>query len=242
MRKVSAFAGISLLLAGPAFAADLAVKAPVYKAPPPAPVYNWTGFYFGANGGYGWSPYSNQLADPTNTFPFGGLAPKGGFGGGQIGANWQWPTTQIVLGIEADIQGGRIGDSSTWTPFPGTSTTSTSEIDSFGTVRGRLGYAFDRLLVYGTGGFAYGHVNNSEVFTNGIAYNVSNESTGWVAGAGIEWAFAPRWSLKSEYQYIQLGKNDPVSPLSGPFSSFPGTTLHNDAFSTFRVGVNYKFW
>jgi outer membrane immunogenic protein len=236
----------NLLLAGAALtalicydsarAADLSVPAPVYKAPQVLPAFSWTGIYFGFNAGYGWSPFSDQLQDLSNGgFPFRGLSPKGGFGGGQIGANWQVPNTPLVLGVEADIQGGNIKDSQTWALA-----TSTSEINSFGTVRARAGYAYDHFLFYGTGGLAYGHVNNSEV--GGNVYSISREATGWVAGGGIEWAFASHWSVKGEYQYINLGQNVPATAGGTPLTTFPGVIVHDDEFSTVRVGVNYKFW
>src|SRR5271165_847298 len=124
------------------------------------PVASWTGFYAGVNGGGAWSEFSNQLACPFVTgcnTGFGGLSPSGGFGGGQIGYNWQgvWHP-HLVLGVEADFQGAGIDDSKTVS-----GTTFKSSLDYFGTVRGRIGYAFDRALVYATGGFAYGDVKNS---------------------------------------------------------------------------------
>lgn len=214
-----------------ASAADMPVKA----RPMVSPVYNWTGFYIGVNGGYGWSPYSDQLTDLSNApILFSGLSPKGGFGGGQIGYNWQPVGSPLVLGIEADFQGSNIKNSQTWALA-----TSTSQVTSFGTVRGRIGYAWDTWLLYGTGGFAFGHVNNSEI--GGIAYTSSSNGSGYALGGGIEYAFMPKWSVKAEYQYITLGNHVPTSPAGVALTSFPGVTVHRDAFNTVRLGLNYKF-
>jgi outer membrane immunogenic protein len=114
----------------------------------------WAGFYGGVNFGYGWSPNSDQLAlggdNPT------GLSPEGGFGGGQIGYNWQ--VGHLVFGAEADLQGSDISDRIQDFNF---GDTFHSSLDWFGTIRGRLGYGFDRALVYATAGFAFGGVRNS---------------------------------------------------------------------------------
>ncbi len=206
-----------------------------YKDGPYVPVAVWTGFYVGVNGGYGWSEYSDQLAGAGY---FGGVAPAGGFGGGQIGYNWQGILhPHLVLGVEADIQGSGIKDSGT-DKF---NNTYSSELDYFGTVRGRVGYAVDRALVYFTGGFAYGGVKNENVLPAGgpLVYDISRTATGYVLGGGLEYKITPAWSVKGEYQYINLGKNDPVDPAGKTYSSIAGNTLTDDAFHTVRVGLNY---
>jgi outer membrane immunogenic protein len=219
--------------------ADLNPVNPVYKAPPAAPLPSWTGVYIGANAGFGWSPFDDQMQNLFNPGKFNGLSPSGGFGGAQIGANWQWPVSPIVLGVEADFQGSAVTDSKIWSPGPGGFTMSTSELTDFGTVRGRIGYAFNNVLLYGTGGWAAGRVNNSQ---GGVGFfNISHDASGWVAGGGIEWAFAPRWSVKGEYQHIDLGANIPTS-AGVPMTAFPGVIVHRDEFDTVRVGVNYKLW
>jgi outer membrane immunogenic protein len=188
-------------------------------------VASWTGFYVGLNGGYGWNAkHSDDLVDPT-----------GGFGGGQIGYNWQgmWHPN-LVLGIEADFQGAGISDSVTGSSLLGPATLK-SELEWFGTVRGRLGYAFGSALLYGTGGFAYGSVKNS---LSTVIGNISQSETqtGWVAGGGVEYKIAPAWSAKAEYQFLSLDASDPNG--AGPLGVGSGdrTEVH-----TFRVGVNYFF-
>src|SRR5262249_17791268 len=146
---------LALTLIGAAALPSFANAADIYRPGPGGgykdePGYvgvNWSGFYIGVNGGYGWTANTDSAFD---------LKPAGGFGGGQIGYNWQggfglgraW-----VFGIEADIQGADISDKDVFGDR--------SKMDMFGTVRGRVGYAFGPALVYATGGFAYGNVENS---------------------------------------------------------------------------------
>jgi outer membrane immunogenic protein len=221
--------------------------ADIYRAPaggglkdgPYVPVAAWTGFYAGVNGGYASGAYDDQLSD--SLVPFGGLKPEGGFGGGQIGYNWQgFSHPNLVFGIEADIQAADISDSAT-DIFGGKYE---SKVDWLGTVRGRLGYALDRTLVYATGGLAYGGVSNRNWGYSGeLPYDFHKETTatGYVVGGGLEYKITPAWSFKGEYQYINLGKNDPVDALYGAFSSSSTTKLSDDAFHTVRVGLNYHF-
>src|SRR5262249_15511246 len=140
-------------------------------------------------------------------FPnFTGLRPEGGFGGGQIGYNVQ--RGNLVFGIEADIQGSGIGDKG----FVATLAGFKSDLDYFGTVRGRLGYALGTSLLYATGGFAYGGIRNEiDTAFPVIAFKSHETATGYTIGGGWEYMFSPAWSVKAEYQYINLGKNDPVS-------------------------------
>ena len=232
-------AGLGLFALAATQSAVAADRPLPYKAPPPPvvdPIFNWTGFYIGVNAGYGWSPWSDQLQDLSNGPGnlFNGLSPEGGFGGGQVGFNWQGVGSPWVLGIEADIQASDIRDTFTWTLA-----TSSSKIAWFGTARGRLGFASDRTLIYATGGFAYGHVNNREV--GGAVYISDGTASGYAVGGGAEYAFSPALSVKAEYQYINLGKHDPVTAGGVRLSSFPGTKVENDAFHTVRVGLNLRF-
>jgi outer membrane immunogenic protein len=212
-RRIVITAASAVVLSASANAAD------IYRAPPPAvggykdtPYVgvNWSGFYAGVNGGYAWNGAGN--------LDVGSPDPSGGFGGGQIGYNWQgvW-NPNVVVGIEADFQGGDISDKAFGFR---------SELNWFGTVRGRLGYAFDRALVYGTGGFAYGEVKNTSY--------PSETQTGWVAGGGIEYKLAPAWSLKGEYQFLNLDANDNAGAGRLGDAELGRTEVH-----TFRLGVNY---
>jgi outer membrane immunogenic protein len=226
--------------------------ADMYRAPEPVvggykdgPVYvaPWAGFYVGVNGGGAWSEFSDQLANFNNANKFNGLSPEGGFGGGQIGYNWQgmWHP-RLVLGVEADIQGASISDKANWNPFGNVTAVSESRLDWFGTVRGRVGYAFDSTLLYATGGFAFGGIKNSQDDNRPISFTIDRTATGFTAGGGVEYMVAPKWSVKAEYQFIDLGKNEPFSPSPGQglFTHFK-TTLEDDAFHTVRAGINYHF-
>jgi outer membrane immunogenic protein len=195
-----------------------------YKDRPPVAL--WSGFYAGVNGGGAASDQSDKFAFiPTG---FGGLSPSGGFGGGQIGYNWQgFRHPNLVLGVEADIQGAGIADRATDAAHD----VFKSSLDYFGTIRARVGYAFGPSFFYATGGFAYGGLQN-EV----SGFKFSDIATGFTVGGGAEFMFSPAWSAKFEYQFIDFGRNDPA---------FAGVSIcgfvkcEDDAFHTIRVGVNY---
>lgn len=202
----------ALVAAAPAFAADLSKAYPT-KAPimAPAPVFSWTGFYLGANAGYAWGSgdaYSDAL----------GIDPSGWLGGGQIGFNYQFGNN-VVIGAEADLQGSSISDSNYGIE---------QKMDYFGTVRARLGYAFDTVLPYVTGGFAYGHTKVSDSYTG---FSDSNTATGWTLGGGVEYAFLPNWTARAEYLYVDLGDN-----YYNAIGEKAGLTA-----SVARLGLNYKF-
>jgi outer membrane immunogenic protein len=205
--------------------------ADMYRAPAPSvggykdgPAYatvNWSGLYVGVNGGGAWD---------ANKKDGDALDPSGGFGGGQIGYNWQgvWHPN-LVLGIEADFQGGDISDSGVGVLSKTKSLAAAkSELEWFGTVRGRLGYAFDRALVYGTGGFAYGSVKNT--IGSGTA---SDTQTGWVAGGGVEYKLTPAWSIKGEYQFLSLDASGSSLGNLG-INGSDRSEVH-----TVRAGINY---
>jgi outer membrane immunogenic protein len=222
-------------------AADMYVAGPAgpggYKDAPY--VASWAGFYVGVNGGYGWSAngVSNGFVDDSPN----GADPAGGFGGGQIGYNWQgvWHP-RLVLGVEADVQGAGIQDSIHDVNFGDSAKTS---LDWFGTVRGRVGYAFDGVLPYFTGGFAFGGFDKS--FSGpvlvGTPYHLNDTATGYVLGGGVEYKVSPAWSVKAEFQYINLGKNDLTNPAGLHFSRFTDSLFKEDAFNTVRFGLNYHF-
>jgi|SRR6185437_1296724 len=241
-----------------ATAADMPVKA---RPMPVAAVYNWTGFYVGGNVGYSWG---NSDTDTFfNNAPFfsithpDALRLNGIVGGGQVGFNWQ-ATPTWVFGVEADWQAsdekasGSVSDPFA-VPFVSVGTVTTSyeaKISSFGTLRGRVGYTWDRLLVYGTAGLAYGQVklsgttNESGVSVGGpfnlsTPFSSSESNTGWVAGAGIEGAIVNSWSWKAEYLYVDLGSLD----VTTPNLNFGGTNTVHTKFTDniIRGGINYRF-
>ncbi|RDV01111.1 outer membrane protein [Undibacter mobilis] len=214
MRSIHLFtAALAVIgLTGAASAADMPARN-YTKAPPMVAGYNWTGLYAGLNGGYGWVDTGGN--------------PGGFVGGGQIGYNWQAYGSPLVLGLEADIQGADIDETVT-----GGGISTTTRINAFGTVRGRIGYAWDRFMVYGTGGFAYTRTELSA--TNGVA-SVSDKSwsSGYTLGGGLEWGAWDRWTVKAEYLFIHSGDvnlNLAGVPVSGNYD-----------FSVVRAGLNYRF-
>lgn len=213
----------------------------------PVPFTSWTGFYAGINGGGAWGA-SNELifldGDPAIMGDAGRFHAGGGFGGGQVGYNWQgvWHP-RLVLGVEADVQGADISDHFVrGVSYYGTTVfDGKQDVGFFGTVRGRIGYTFDNVLVYGTGGFAYGGVNTrfhltGGDFTNDLSINAIG--TGFAAGGGVEYKLAPEWSLKAEYQFIDLGEQSLVHAASDQASD---RTKVDNNFNTVRAGINYFF-
>jgi outer membrane immunogenic protein len=232
-------------------AADLPIKAPEI-VPPPLPVYNWTGFYIGVNAGYGWGEIDDAvtpLPQPGFGFPpFSvGSEPDGFIGGIQLGYNWQ--TGNFVWGIETDFQGSTLDETTTLAlgpPAPaGTNQRVTTELDWFGTVRGRLGVTFmPELLAYVTGGFAYGDVTvSSRLTAPAISYVGSGGSTetGWTVGGGLEYGWG-NWSAKVEYLYVSLSAPSHVAlprPANPPFRI--RHSVGDLDLNIVRVGLNYRF-
>ena len=150
----------------------------------------------------------------------------------RLGYNLQ--TGSFVFGVETDFQGAGISNSVTGTSVNNADVTSQQSIDWFGTVRGRLGVAFGNTLVYGTGGFAYGNVNQRTNYS-GDVFASNTTQTGYAVGGGIEYKFTPAWSLKAEYQYIDLGSEKLTDSLGNTTSPL------DTNFQTARVGLNYRF-
>lgn len=219
MKKVLLASACLFALAAPASAADLAAR-PYTKAPvAPVAVYNWTGFYLGIVGGGAWE---NASGDPKM---------KGGFVGGTAGYNWQ--TGNVVFGLEADGSWADVSASAT-VPVLGVPVTTSIRTDAMGTVRGRIGYAVNQVLFYGTGGYAWID-NKISVSALGVTVSDTKWHSGWTVGAGVEAFFAPQWSVKGEYLYRSLGSENYFSNLGVPLAS---GTLN---FHTVQVGVNYHF-
>jgi outer membrane immunogenic protein len=204
-------------------------------------VFSWSGFYAGINGGYGWTE-RDDLTITNNvggsTTPTKGTSPSGPFAGLQAGYNWQ--RGNLVVGVETDIQVAGVRDSFDRLVGPDL-IDAQAGLDYFGTVRGRIGYAWGHTLLYGTGGFAYGGVQD-KIVVNGVArpQNSSTE-TGWVAGGGIEHVFARNWTVKLEYQHLDLGSYKLSAPVLPPNGITVFTSSLEHAYDTVRVGVNYQF-
>ncbi|WP_267360322.1 porin family protein [Methylobacterium sp. GC_Met_3] len=275
MTKLLASLAAFTALTAAASAADLPRRA----APPPVftpvPVFTWSGAYFGINAGYAFDASSRSTgnsfgvpfpyATPGTVATFRNNSQDGFSGGAQIGYNFQLtPGNGVVFGIEADAQYLDFGRSRNSSFISGgalapgyyvTDPRGLSSLDYFGTVRGRLGYAFDRTLVYGTGGFAYGSGSADRSF-GGYAGNDSFR-TGYAVGGGIEYALptdsflnffrSSAVTLKVEGLYVNLDRN---TRNQGAFvinaaNNFPvvtsGVGRRSDEFAVVRAGLNYKF-
>lgn len=231
MKRILLASAALLGTAVSAQAADLAVKAPYYKAPVVA-VYNWTGFYIGVNAGVGIGRDRTQHNFTGDSLY---VSPQGGFGGGQIGYNWQADSLlgPIVYGLEADIQGsGLTGGGAN--VLPGVAYSQKS--DWFGTVRGRVGLAQGPILSYFTGGFAYGNIKTNVTEGGVTAFSSNTTATGWTIGSGVEAALGGNWTGKIEYLYLNLGNR--ADAFGAPFAGqFTNTELRENLF---RVGLNYR--
>jgi high affinity Mn2+ porin len=226
------FAGLGLgmlALDGPAIAAD--VRLPV-KAPHIQSVFDWTGFYIGAHAGFGRGSSSAVLTDPAITATSGSFG--GVIGGVQAGYNVQL-SSGIVLGAEADITFANYLPSNSIVNLLATPRSEVVEqLDYAGSLRGRIGYASGHWLAYATGGLAWA----GERFVNtpaiGSEEKELNVRLGWAAGAGVEYAFAPHWSLRLEYLYSRFEPADIRFPSATQISS-------SLDLQSIRVGLNRKF-
>ncbi len=294
LKKFLLAGGASLLAIGAASAADL----PRRVAPPPVftpvPVFTWTGFYAGFNAGYVWSDRRREtvtglITDPIPSADYlaalgtgTGRGDSGGFtGGGQIGYNVQFtPGSGFVIGVEADAAytdlKRRTAATATIVGFPGfpgvndveLASASRSELSFLGTVRGRIGYAFDRFLIYGTGGFAYGQARYASVLNIGntiggvttfptasVTSRFDDFLTGYAYGGGIEYALptdnflnffrSSAVTLKVEYLHFDLGSRNVVGsydiiPASGTPIAATQTRVRTEG-DIVRAGINYKF-
>lgn len=278
----------SALTSTAVLAADLPVKAPAVAVAPAT----WTGFYIGGEGGYAWSNRSDSWIgnDPVSSFlstassplliPFAGQQPlanpyhvnrNGWVGGLELGYNWQ-VNPRWVVGVEADFNGsnfrGAGGSTAVLSSTTNTSLATRQASDWYDTARVRIGWlAAPNLLIFGTGGVAYGEMRDTATlaFTSaspgsvsagaggfGIACQVnaacysgssSGTNVGWTAGGGVEWMLDRHWSAKVEYQFVDLGSATVLAvstkPLIGTPSSF--NVVLKDQMNVVRAGVNYKF-
>jgi outer membrane immunogenic protein len=246
MTKGIIFAAAALLGAiSSATAADMAVKAPL--APVPV-AYNWNGFYVGAMGGYGWGStnaneyFTNGVFDQNHVFNV-----SGGFGGGTAGFNYV-VAPHFLLGFEGDAAGAHITGSTSGMSALGAAT-GTQRIDGFATLRGRVGFFWDNVLFYGTGGIGWFDEVSTRTITAATGRGnlaLIGQSAGfaatpdtWVAGGGIEWGFAPSWSAKIEYLHagnLNISGSYVYTPATGNRNVTATTTL-----DTVKAGINYHF-
>lgn len=214
---LASVAALGIVAAGAAAAADLPSRKGPVVAPVYVPAFTWTGFYVGGNAGYGWGNVNAGNVFNGRTVSIGDM--DGFVGGGQVGYNYQMG--QFVLGLEADVQGA---DLSTGTNGFGDSVST----DFYGTVRARVGVAFDRFMPYVTGGWAYGNVKTT---IGGLGSTDKSHTGGYALGAGLEYAVTNNIIAGVEYMYVDLGEKSVLNT---------GVKIGND-FSVVRARLSYKF-
>lgn len=224
------------LATGSALAADIPVKAPVYKAPPVV-LYNWTGCYVGGNVGGGWMHKNWSFVDGGVRFDEGSHSASGVIAGGQAGCDYQ--TGPWVIGAEGKFD---------WTNLKGNNLNAltpiiddTTKVRWLTTATGRIGYTWDRVLVYAKGGGAWVNDNYKSFFvaTGGDTGSAKITVSGWTVGGGVEYAFASNWSAKIEYGYLDFGKHSAFLCNRNGCASVP--TDFKQHAHTALLGINYRF-
>jgi outer membrane immunogenic protein len=263
-RWTAALSALLLITSMAANAADMYVKAPPPAPVPPPP--SWTGFYIGANGGWGWSSFDTAFVPDPNgdLIADGDLAgpsafntrTHGGVFGGQIGYNWQ--IGNWVLGVEGDFDAASIsGTQNSIGTAPNSPTLPTANvvsvtqtIDWLASIRGRIGAPWGPGLLYFTGGGAWEGVKSDQVvssFGDTAAANVSSTRSGFVIGGGYEWQFAQHWNVRGEYLFYDFAGTDtnsltlPDCNLTTPGTCNVALTNGKNNISVGRIGMNYRF-
>jgi outer membrane immunogenic protein len=244
-------------LAGTAFAAEPP------PAPPPVLIFTWTGLYLGGQIGYAWGNdnFFYTASDPVSGLVFTptvSSSPSGVIGGAHVGFDYQIdkPGGGFVLGIEGSVDGISLSNTvaAGFAAFGGSSVSASTNTDIQGSIRGRFGIAWDRLLAYGTGGVAFGGFNTSFSTSgnnNGNPFNASdsfsNTRVGWTAGGGIDYAVTNIWSVFAEYRYTDFGTVGNTQLATAVFRTVPGLTggalsaTRTLSQSQVQVGFSYKF-
>jgi outer membrane immunogenic protein len=237
---------VALSIAAPASAADLAARP--YKAPPPlVAIYDWSGFYIGANGGGGWSHKCWDVTNfrtPIAPFREGCHDASGGAVGGQIGYRWQ--SAGWVFGLEAQGDWANLRSSNVSLFIP--AWTNNSKIDAFGLFNGQVGYAWNNVLWYVKGGAAVTSDKYQWTVTDtGALFDSVNETRwGGVIGTGIEFGFAPNWSIGLEYDHLFMGNHNLTFTSAGVLAGIPaGAVFRNDTIrqdvDLVTARINYRF-
>jgi len=230
---------VALGMAAPASAADLAAR-PYTKAPPPmvAPIYDWSGFYIGANGGWGSEHRCFDFIGITGVFAGseGCHNASGGVVGGQIGYRWQ--TGGWVFGLEAQGDWANLRGDNVSLLFP--PFVNRSKMDAFGLFTGQVGYAWNNALFYVKGGAAVVDDRN-DILLGGVVVARSNSDTRWggTVGVGFEYGFAPNWSVGIEYDHLFLGNR--TTTFTTPGGVFFATDRINGDADLVMARINYRF-
>jgi outer membrane immunogenic protein len=249
--------GAVALTGSAALAADLPSRAPPPVYLPQAPIFTWTGIYIGGQIGYAWASGNNQFTGFDPFFAGGtfltssvGGSPSGVIGGGHVGYNLQ--INQWMVGLEGTVDGTSLSNTAV-AAFPdGTTLSAHSTADIQGSIRGRVGIAWDRALIYGTGGVAFGGFNtnvtlaNNGLLNGGVPFfangSVSSTRVGWTVGGGIDYAVTNNWSVFAEYRYTNWGTlrdGNLTGIVAAPGVFFDGNRHLNQ--NQVQVGFSYKF-
>lgn len=242
MRKIL-LSGVALLavsMAAPASAADMAAR-PYTKAPPPvvAPIYDWTGFYIGANGGWGQSHNCVDFVTLAGTVASGCRDRSGGVVGGQVGYRWQ--SNQFVFGLEA--QGDWADLSNTRVSLLDPTLSTTVKTDAIGLFTGQIGYAWNAALFYVKGGAAVTS-NRFDLFDTPTGIGLlSASATRWggTVGVGFEYGFAPNWSFGAEYNHLWMGDaNNSFTVVDPRLVGILNNRITQDV-DMVTLRINYRF-
>jgi len=249
LRRTSMALCGAVAVVGAASAADLPSRAPPPVYVPPAPIFTWSGLYVGAQVGYAWAsekasiqnpggPQGLAFVPPAALIPYT-IGPSGVIGGAHVGYNIQ--VNQWVVGVEANVDGTSLSKTQFIgvPPLYGGTAKTTTALQ--GSIRGRLGVAWDRLLIYGTGGVAFAGVSNfynTAVF-GGNVETISKTRTGWTVGGGVAYALTNNWSVGVEYRYSDFGN---YIDYSGRGTFLPLSQLnHHLTENQVQGRLTYKF-
>lgn len=231
MKRLLLAASVLALMSGASFAADLAPQ-PVEPVAPAYMPYSWTGFYVGLNAGGAWNDSKWKSVPGVTLFPSFNTNGSGFIYGAQAGYNYQFD--QFVVGLEGDFSGSTVkGDGS----CAGTPARCRTKQDWLASIRARAGYAFDRLLIYGTGGVAFTQYKNDETFPQAVSWGDSTR-TGWTVGLGVEYAVTDHITAGVEWKYYDFGDKK-ENARNFPFG--PATIKFKETENTVIAKVNYKF-
>jgi outer membrane immunogenic protein len=238
----------AVALAGPALAAEPPpAPPPVYV--PPVPIFTWSGIYVGGQIGYAWGTTNANAGDNFGDFETFSFNTNGVIGGAHVGYNLQ--LNQFVIGLEGDVDGSSLSNTQTGVIFPGGAVaarilpantiipvTVSGHLNVQGSIRGRLGYAWDRVLLYATGGVAFGGFGGGISSPFGFA-SQNTTRVGWTVGGGLEYAITNNWSLRAEYRYTEFGRSTIfASNAFGAVGGFANVKFNENRA---QVGFSYKF-
>jgi outer membrane immunogenic protein len=237
MNKLLLGTAMSLILVGGASAADL----PIYTKAPPA--WSWTGCYIGGHVGYGWGRESFTDNNNAALLRFAGTGnsvvdnTRGPLGGGQVGCNYQLAKNWLI-GVEGDFSAANIMGTATDPFFSAKAGPIGADTTWLATATGRVGYVWDRWLVYGKGGAAWAH-NKYDLMPGVQDFFAAETRSGWTVGGGIEWALMPKWSAKVEFDYYDFGTRTGVQ-LTDKFGNIVNADIRPQ-IEAVKLGINYRF-